>query len=217
MGKENEGTGGRKEGKEVPSMEDVIKETEKLLRAALQKGRPEGIEWKAVKLYHDTDDSKGKTAAMLAACLSNWESLVQQLERCSTEDEPLSVEEVTARLVHRSHLRKRRKNYRDKQMDQQTARANVRSDDKEFRPFDPPAPEDGEISLKDLEEEIALLLEKRSIRDRMVLELWLDEYTYEEIVEKIKATLPSEPICPATVTRIVQRFRDELRGRLEEE
>lgn len=217
MGKENEEAGYGNPCDKIPSLEDVLHETEKLLRAALQKGRPQGIEKEAVKLYHDTDDSKGKTAAMLAACLSNWNSLVQQLNLCSEEDLPLSLEEVTVWLIHRAYLHKRRKGYQNKKMDQQIARANVRGQDGELLPFDPPAAAERKIFLEDLEEVIALVMKEHSVRDRMVLELWLDEHTYEEVVAKIKAELPGEAISQATVSRIVERFRDELRGRLEEE
>ncbi|HTU21907.1 MAG TPA: hypothetical protein VMG10_27965 [Gemmataceae bacterium] len=217
MGQENEGTGDGKQLNKLPFLEDVLKATEQLLRTALQKGTPKGIEREAVKLYHDTEDSKGKTAAMLGACLSSWESLVGQLNVSSEEDRPLSLTEVSERLIHRAYLHKRRRGYRDKQMGQQIARANVRGEDGELLPFNPPAPQEGEIFLEDLEEVIALVLKDRSVRDRMILEMRLDELTYEAIVEKIKAALPRESISQATVSRVVERFRDELRGHLEDE
>ena len=129
----------------------------------------------------------------------------------------MSLTEVSERLIHRAYLHKRRRGYRDKQMGQQIARANVRGEDGELLPFNPPAPQEGEIFLEDLEEVIALVLKDRSVRDRMILEMRLDELTYEAIVEKIKAALPRESISQATVSRVVERFRDELRGHLEDE
>jgi hypothetical protein len=188
-----------------------------MLRTALRKGRPQGVEWEVLDLYRDTDDSTGKTLALLGACLSGWESLAPDLEAIIQQEGPLSLEEIAALLIHRTHLRKRRREYRDRQMAQQVDRANVRGPDGELLPFDPQAPGEREELLKNLEELIAELLEERSVRDRMVLDLWLNGHTYKAIVERAQAALPNEPISEPTVSRIVDRFRDDLRDRLAEE
>jgi hypothetical protein len=45
---------------------------------------------------------------MLAACLSQWNPFVRRLHGGSAEEQPLSLEEVMALLIHRAYLRKRR-------------------------------------------------------------------------------------------------------------
>jgi hypothetical protein len=196
-------------------MEEVLDAVERMLRDALRKGRPSGVEWEVVNLYRGTDDPRNKTEALKAACLSGWESFEKCVDALP-HDGPLSLEEAAGLLIHRAYLRKRRADYRDDQVARQVSRANVRGRDGEFRPFDPPAPACGDESLKKLEGLIADLLEERSVRDRLVFDLFLHGHTYEAIVEQVKAALPGESSSIAGVSRIVNRFRDELRARLEE-
>jgi serine/threonine protein kinase len=201
-------------GKGTPRMAEVLSAVEQMLRGALRKGRPTGVEWEVIDLYRNADDSRGKTESLLAACLEGWEEFVGALDALPQE-RPLSLDEVAALLIHRAYLRKRREDYWDRHMSEQVDRANVRGPDGELLPFDPPAPGGGEDALKQLEELIANLLEGRSVRERMVLDLYLNGHTYAAIVEKVKESLPGEPISQPTVSRIVERFRDELRSRLE--
>jgi hypothetical protein len=216
MGKGNEEADGVKPGKATPSLEELCRAVEQMLRTALRKGRPRGVEWEVVDLYRDTDDSTGRTLAVLGACLSGWESLAPDLEALAGQEGPLSLEDIAALLIHRTHLRKRRRDYRDQQMARQVDRANVRAPDGEILPFDPQAPEERQDFLKNLEELIATLLAERSVRDRMVLDLYLHGHTYAAIVEAVQAALPDERLSQPTVSRIVERFRDELRARLKD-
>ena len=69
--------------------------------------------------------------------------------------------------------------------------------------------------MKNLEEEIALLLWKRSVRDRMVIELrYFGELKPAEIVAKVKEALPGVRISRPGISRILAKFEDELRPRL---
>jgi len=207
-----------KERGTMPPMETVIADVEKLLKAALQEGRPTKTpEREAVELYQGTSDPRGKTAAMLAACLSDWPSFARHLDNSGRDEGPLTMDEITALLVHRVYLRKRRTEYRDDQMHGQLRRANVRGGNGEFIAFDPEDPRNWEQSMNELREEIAYVLGGRSVRDRMVLELWLNQHTGKAIVEMIEKDLPGHRISEATVSRIVERFQDELRGRMDEE
>jgi hypothetical protein len=200
------------------SMSDVIKAVEDLVRDALQKGRPRRTEeWEAVALYKDAEDSTARTAAMLGACLSSWESYVQSLGNSLQQDGPISMHDFVRGLIHHAFLRKRRADYRAQQMAEQIDRANVRGPDGEQIPFDPPAPDEPEELLKKVAEEIADLLRDQSVRDRLVLGLHLDGNTYEAIVKEVQTALPNERISISTVSRIVERFTDGLRARLEKD
>jgi hypothetical protein len=198
-------------------MAEVLREAETLLRAALQEGRPKGTSWEVVRLYHDTDQSRGKTEAVLAACLSNWQGVAQHIDEAMQEDRPLEIGEITSMLIHKAFLRKRCKDYRDRQMAEQVARAKVTGSNGEYLPFDPADLGERKQSLKLFGEEIALVLKERSVRDRMVIELRADGYSPREIVDKVKAALPDEPMSEPTVSRIIQRFGDDLRRLLDDQ
>ncbi len=196
-----------------PSLPDVIEATEQLLRTALRAGRPHGVQWEVTELYRAADASRHKTEALLAACLSDWHSFVRDLENAG--DEPLSLDQVTTLLVHRAYNRHRRKEYRDKQMAKQVEHAHVRGRDGEQLPFDPPARSSDE-ALKNLSEEIAFLMAERSLRDRLIIELrYFGGFAPAEIIPRVRAACPEASISAATISRVLQKFEDELRPRLE--
>ncbi len=68
--------------------------------------------------------------------------------------------------------------------------------------------------MKNLPLEIGEVVGKRSVRDRFVIDLWLQCFTYEEISEQLKEQMPDEPRAIPTIHRIIERFRDEMRERL---
>jgi len=211
-------SGGGSSNKELQAqafMLALVDRAMEVLREALRAGRPAGVAREAVKIHRDNEND---TKATAAAFLSAWTSFARNLDDAADSPESLTLPELTARLIHRTYLRKRRKDYRDRQMADQVERANVRGNDGRYLPFDPQDPIEQNELMKNLPDEIASVLSGWSVRDRMVLELWLDrEHTYEKIVEAIKTALPGQPISTATVQRIVERFCDEMRGRLDGE
>ena len=97
-----------------PSIQDVAKETERLLRTALQASRPTGILWELNRMYKIYDLSRGKTEMILAMCLDDWTEFVGELEEALARGENMHLEEITALLVHRTYNSARRKSYDDK-------------------------------------------------------------------------------------------------------
>jgi hypothetical protein len=218
MGKENDGKDDRNENTPDPFMLELLDEAMKLIRAALKEGRPHGIVWEAKRLYEASDDPSHKSEATKAAFLSNWPSFARYLAEAGQETESLSKEQIAVIFIHHTFKRWRRKTYRDKQMDGQVARGYVPGEDGELMPFNPEDRKAREESVKNLQEEIAFILGKRSVRDRMVLEMkYFGELNHASIVQEVRKVLPGEPISPATISRIVERFADELRDRLNEE
>lgn len=216
MGKENDGNAGRKDDTPDPFM--LLDEVMRLIHDALQEGRPKGIAWEAKRLYEGSDDPRHKSDATKAAFLSNWSSFARYLAEVRPETEALDKEAIAALFIHHTFNRWRRKTYRDKQMDRQVARANVDGQDGDNLPFDPEDRKAREESVKNLHEVIASILGKRSVRDRMVLELkYFAELNYTAIVQEVKKALPGEPISPAAISRIVEHFVDELRDRLKDD
>lgn len=178
-----------------------------LIRAALREGR----RCPAVELYRGNEND---TKATAAALLSAWETFARDLDDGDLA-ESLGLPELAALFIRRAHNRMRRRDYRDRQVADQVIRAHPYGPDGEPLPFDPADPHQREEVLKNLPVEIAEVVQTRSERDRLVIDLWLGEHTYEDIVERVRGVLPGEPISLATVQRIVERFRDDMRGRLE--
>ncbi len=199
-------------------MIELLNAVMKLLRAALVQDRPQGVAREAVRLYHGSDDPSHKTEATQAAFLSNWPDFVRYCDEIGRDDEPLSNEHLAALYIHHTFNRRRRKDRRDKQLAHEVARATLHGEDGEQMPFDPKDSREKEDFLKNVSEEMALSLESRSPRDRMVLELkYFHGLDPKTIVERVKVALPDVSISQPTISRIVARFEDEMRRRLKEE
>jgi hypothetical protein len=130
--------------------------------------------------------------------------------------EAVSMADLAALFIQRAYNRMRRQNAADRRLAHQVAQGQVRGKDGDLLPFDPAAPPPSEELVKILHEEIAVLLQERSGRDRLVIELWLDGLIYEKIVERVRLDLPDEAVSTATISRIIDRFRDDLHHRLRE-
>jgi hypothetical protein len=221
MGRKRQGDGDRKDGRPLPAavdMAEVIDEAMRLLRAALEEGRPDGVAREALRIYWGADDPSHKTEATHAAFLSHWPSFLAYLEDSGAQDRPLAKEEIAALLIHRTRLRQRRREYRDEQMAQQVDRAHARGSDGERLPFDPAAPRARGEALKSLREEIDSVVMNYPVRDRMIIELrYFAELPPKQIVEAVRKALPDEPISLATVSRVLAKFEDDLRRRLRED
>jgi hypothetical protein len=204
----SEGTSRRREDKANEFVLALVDHAITLLREALQQGRRTD----AVRLYrgHAND-----TAATAAAILSAWQTFARHPDE-EELPEMVSMTDLAARFIRRACQRMRRKDYRDQQMAEQVARGHPRGSAGQYLPFDPADPREREEVMKNLPLEIEEVLGERSERDRRVVELWVEGHTYEEIVERVRAELPGEPVSAATVHRIIERFRDEMRGRLED-
>lgn len=181
-----------------------------LIRGALREGRRNA----AAKLYRGNEND---TKATAGALLSAWETFAHHLDCDEEMLESVSMAELAALLIRRAYNRMRRKDYGDRKLADQVARSRVRGKDGDLLPFDPAAPPQTDDVVKILPEEIAAVLRQRSERDRLVIELWLDGDVYEKIVECVRATLPEEAVSTATISRIIDRFRDDLHQRLREE
>jgi hypothetical protein len=169
----------------IPTLKDVIEAIKKLLYAAVQKDRPEGIDKEVTVLYKVVDGSQRKTDALVAACLSDWQSFIKDLQ--CPDHQPLNADKAAILLIHRTFNRWRRKKYRDDQSAEQVDRANVKDKDGEFLPFDPAMPAWRQEAVKFSEEIIAIVVAGFSPRDRMIVELlYFEEMTGKEIVRKLK-------------------------------
>jgi hypothetical protein len=191
-------------------MLQLLREAMNLVHQALREGRRND----ATQLYHGND---GDSLATEGALLSAWSSFAGQLDAEAELPETVTMPELAARFIHKTYNRWRRKKRRDDQMNQQTARGQTRDADGASTPLDfadHRQPEELKNLSLELGEVIKKVLGTRSVRDRLVIELWIEGHTYEVIVERVQAALPKARISPATVQRIVERFRDEMRGEL---
>ena len=218
MRREKDGKVNRKEDTPDSFMLEMLAEAMRLIRAALKEGRPKGIAWEARRIYEGADDPSHKSLAAQAALLSDWPSFAQYLAGAGQDTEVLNKEQVAGLFIHHTFNRWRRKIRRDKQMERQVARANVSREDGEILPWDPVDPDARKESLKNLREEIAIILGKRSERDRLVLEMkYFGGLNYVTIVQEVRKVLPEESISESTISRIVDRFEDELLERSKED
>lgn len=196
------------------NMQELLKEVTDFLRVALNQNRPKGVATEALRLYHGAESPIHKTEQFQGAILSNWPSFVEYASHLGQDDEPLTREKLVTLLIHHTFNRKRRKDYADKKMEDAIARAAVPGKDGALMPFDPADPKSKGDFTKFLLEEIDQVLEGRSPRDRLVIQLrYFEDLDHKAIIEQVKQVMPDEPISPATITRIIAKFEDDLRAR----
>lgn len=186
-------------------VERLLGQALEIVRAASQEQLPEdSLARQALNLYRANEANTTLTGGALLSALHSC-------ARAGSFDLEQPADLVAALLIHETHKRLRRREYRDRQMKQQIANARRRDADGEMLRLDLPSPEDFSHSMENLWEEIEVLAAQRSERDRLVLELWLKgERTGEEIVTEVLRVQPTATISQPTVSRIVRRFRDEL-------
>jgi hypothetical protein len=179
-----------------------------LIRTALRAGTRNA----ATQLYRGNEDD---SLATKGALLSAWETFVQDLDQGGPLPDAVGMPELAARFVRRAYNRMRRQQYRERRMQEELSAGRGRDAEGELLTFDPPDVAGQAEILKILPLEIAEVLGEQPERERRVLELWLQEHTYAEIVRQVKEELPGTAISQPMVSRIVNRFTDEMRGRLE--
>jgi hypothetical protein len=200
-------------GERFPSLLELVEAVKKFLSDALGGDATTGAGREATLLYKFSNVSQAKTDAVVAACLSDWHSFVQDFDK--EDREPMDLDDVVVLLIHRTYNRMRRQKYRDDQMNEQLAMGRAKGNDGETLPFDPAMQPWRLGSVKNLQEEIAVVLKDRSPRDRLIIELrYFAEMKPKEIVERVKAAMPGTPVSEAVVSRVLQRFADDLRPRV---
>ncbi|MFO0863747.1 MAG: hypothetical protein U0744_03665 [Gemmataceae bacterium] len=196
-----------------PSLLELVEAVKKFLADALSGDAATGPSREAAMLYKFSNVSQAKTDAVVAACLSDWHSFVQEFNEADRD--PVDLDDVVVLLIHRTYNRMRRQKYRDDQMNEQLSKGRAKGSDGEALPFDPAMQPWRLGSAKNLQEEIAVLMKERSPRDCLIIELrYFGELKPKQIVERVKATMPGTPISEAVVSRVLQRFADDLRPRL---
>ncbi|MBX9681849.1 MAG: hypothetical protein K2X38_24075 [Gemmataceae bacterium] len=196
-----------------PSPPELAEAVKRFLAEALQGDSASGPVREATLLYKFSTASQQKTADVVAACLSDWHSFVREFE--NGDREPMDLDDVVVLLIHRTYNRMRRQKYRDDQMNEQLAKGRSKTRDGEMLPFDPAMQPWRLGAVKNLEEEIAFILKDRSPRDRFIIELrYFAELKPKDIVQRVKAEMPRIPVSEAVVSRVLQRFADDLRPRV---
>ncbi|MCI0456721.1 MAG: hypothetical protein L0Z62_07050 [Gemmataceae bacterium] len=184
-----------------------LEEAIRCLREALREGRRDD----ATKLYrgHQND-----TEAMTAALLSVWQTFVDHPGSFEELSESATDVDIAGFFMRLACRRMRRKRHADQRVAAQVAWASVRGMEGDILPFDPEDPKGNDEFVKNTRREIAEVLGKRSPHERFVIEMRMAGYTGREIVERVKEEFPDAPNSAATVSRIWDRFRDELWARL---
>lgn len=196
-----------------PSLPELAEAVKNFLAQALHGGAASGPVREATLLYKFSKASQQKTADVVAACLSDWHSFVREAD--DADREPMDLDDVVVLLIRRTYNRVRRQKYRDDQMSEQLAKGRAKARDGEMLPFDPAMQPWRLGTVKNLEEEIAFILKDRSPRDRFIIELrYFAELKPKEIVQRVKAEMPGTPVSEAVVSRVLQRFADDLRPRV---
>jgi hypothetical protein len=203
-------------------MLDLLQVAMDLIHKALREGRRND----GTQLYRGNAND---TAATAAALLSAWPSFAGQLDAEAELPETVTLPELAVRFIRKAYNRMRRQKRRQDQMTDQVARGQTRDTNGEQTLLDFADPRHKEVAdplqkqewVENLTRVIGEVVGSRSERDRLVIELWLEghadeEITYKKIVERVGAELPKAPISITGVCRILDRFKDEMRGRLEE-